>query len=169
MKYITYIGQEEFIIEINREDEILVNGQPYEIDFQTSPEGNVFSLLLNHRSLEGMVEQRDDKWDVLMRGELYEVLVQDERSYRLAKARGSVTQVTGEATIKSPMPGIIIAVPVAEGDLVQKGDQVVILESMKMENELRAPRDGLVSRVYVTAGASVEKEQSLVTISDPES
>jgi len=168
MKYITNIGEEEFIIEIDRDNEILVNGQRYEIDFQTSPEGNVFSMLLNHRSLEGMVEQRDDRWDVLIRGELYEVQVLDERSYRLAKARGSVTAVTGDATIKSPMPGIIIAVPVAEGDLVKKGDQVVILESMKMENELRAPRDGLVSRVHVSPGASVEKEQTLVTISDPE-
>jgi biotin carboxyl carrier protein len=169
MEYITKIGEEEFIIKIDRDGEILVNGHRFEIDFQSSPEGNVFSMLLNNRSLEGMVEQRDDKWEVLIRGELYEVQVQDERSYRLAKARGSVTAVTGDVTIRSPMPGIIIAVPVAEGELVKKGDQVIILESMKMENELRAPRDGLISRVFVQPGASVDKEQTLILISDPES
>jgi len=51
---------------------------------------------------------------------------------------------------------------------VQKGDQVVILESMKMENELRAPRDGIVSRINVTQGDSVEKDEVLVVISEPD-
>jgi biotin carboxyl carrier protein len=64
------------------------------------------------------------------------------------------------------MPGIIIAVSVTEGDEVTKGQKVVILESMKMENELTAPRDGVVMRVKVTSGDSVEKGQVLVVIGD---
>jgi biotin carboxyl carrier protein len=64
------------------------------------------------------------------------------------------------------MPGLIVAVPVKEGQEIQKGDQVVILESMKMENELRSPRDGTVTHVYVSPGQSVEKNQVLVTIGD---
>jgi biotin carboxyl carrier protein len=167
MKYITTIGDEEFVIEIDHEHEILVDGVRYDTDFQPSPEGNTFSLLLNNRSLEGVVEERDELWQILIRGELYEVQVQDERAYRLAKARGSVTLVTGDAPINSPMPGIIIDVPVTEGEAVSKGDKVIILESMKMENELRAPRDGIVGRVFVEAGANVEKGQPLVVIRDP--
>jgi biotin carboxyl carrier protein len=169
MKYITTIGGEEYVIEIDEESQVLVNGERYQIDFQHTPEVNVFSLLLNNRSLEGVVEERDDSWQILIRGELYEVQVQDERAYRLAKARGSVTTVTGDAAIDSPMPGIIIDVPVDEGEVVGKGDTVVILESMKMENELRAPRDGIVARIFVQTGASVEKGQPLVVISDPPS
>lgn len=169
MRYITVVGDEEYIIEIDNDSEILVNGEKVSIDFQPSAESNVYSLLLNNRSLEGVVETRDDNWEILIRGELYEVQVQDERAYRLAKARGAVAVVTGDASIKSPMPGIIIDVPVAEGALVSKGDKVVILESMKMENELRAPRDGVVARVFVEPGASVEKDQALVVISDPHS
>jgi biotin carboxyl carrier protein len=172
MKYITTVGDEEFIIEIDRDDQILVNGQKYEIDFQPSPEGNVYSLLLDNHSFEGVAEERAEErgqtWDVLMKGELYRVEVQDERAYRLAKARESITAVTGEVTIASPMPGIIVAVPVSEGEQVSKGDKVVILESMKMENELRAPRDGIISRVSVKEGASVEKGQILAVISDPD-
>ena len=64
------------------------------------------------------------------------------------------------------MPGIVITVPVSRGDIVSKGDTVIILESMKMENELRAPRDGIITEVKVEPGASVEKDQSLVLISD---
>ncbi|MCA9968152.1 MAG: acetyl-CoA carboxylase biotin carboxyl carrier protein subunit, partial [Anaerolineales bacterium] len=101
-------------------------------------------------------------------GELYTVKVQDERAYRLAKARGVASDVTGEAQMKSPMPGLIVAVPVSEGQHVEKGDKVIILESMKMENELRAPKAGIVARISVEAGASVEKDQVLAVIVDEE-
>jgi biotin carboxyl carrier protein len=66
------------------------------------------------------------------------------------------------------MPGLILDVLVQEGDTVAEGDKVVILESMKMENELRAARDGIVTRVFVSTGTSVEKNQQLVAIGDPE-
>lgn len=166
MKYITTVNDEEFVIEIEQNNQIVVNGVRYDIDFQHLPEADVLSLLLNHRSLEAVVEARDDVWDVLTKGELYTVKVQDERAYRLAKARGVVSDIAGEAQIKSPMPGLIVAVPVSEGQQVQKGDKVIILESMKMENELRAPKDGIVARIHVEAGASVEKDQVLVVIVD---
>jgi len=169
VKYITTVNDEEFIIEVEHNNQIVVNGERYEIDFQHLPEGDVLSLLLDNRSLEAVVEARDnDVWDVLAKGELYTVKVQDERAYRLAKARGVVSDVTGEAQVKSPMPGLIVAVPIAEGQLVQKGDQVIILESMKMENELRAPKAGVVARVHVEQGASVEKDQVLLVIVDAE-
>jgi biotin carboxyl carrier protein len=168
MKYITTINDKEFIIEIEQNNQIVVNGERYEIDFQHLPEGDVLSLLLNNRSLEAVVEARDDVWDVLVKGELYTVKVQDERAFRLAKARGVVSDITGEAQIKSPMPGLIVAVSVEVGQMVQKGDQVIILESMKMENELRSPKTGLIARIHVEQGASVEKDQVLVVIVDPE-
>ena len=69
--------------------------------------------------------------------------------------------------MRSPMPGVIVAVAVFEGDAVRQGDKVIILESMKMENELRAPRDGIVSRINISKGDSVEKDQVLVVISEP--
>ena len=168
MKYITTVNDEEFIIEIEANDRILVNGDPYEVNFQHLPEADVLSLLLNHQSLEAVVEPRDNVWDVLTKGELYTVKVQDERAYRLAKARGVVGDVAGEAPIKSPMPGLIVAVPVTPGQTVEKGDKIIILESMKMENELRAPKGGIVARVHVEPGASVEKDQVLAVIVDEE-
>jgi biotin carboxyl carrier protein len=166
VKYITTVNDQEFIIEIDQEGQIMVGGRPYEVDFQQLSEGGILSLLLDNHSLEAIVEERDQAWEVLIHGELYTVHVQDERAYRLAKARGTTAKVTGEATIKSPMPGLIIAVTVQQGQSVHKGDKVVILESMKMENELRTPRDGIVKHIFVESGASVEKNQLLVTIGD---
>ncbi len=166
MKYITRVSNQEYTIEIDHENQILVDGQLYYVDFHQLTEGGIISLLLDNHSLEAIVEERDQDWEVLIHGELYTVKVQDERAYRLAKARGTTTEVTGEATIKSPMPGLIIAVLVEVGQVVQKGDQIVILESMKMENELRSPRGGLVKQIMIEAGASVEKDQVLVSIGD---
>lgn len=167
MKYYATVEDQEYIIEINP-DEILVNGERYSYDFQALSEAGLVSLVLNNHSLEAVVEERDGVSEVLISGELYTVRVQDERAYRLAKARGTIQSATGEATIKSPMPGIIIATPVAEGDEVRKGDKIIILESMKMENELKAPRDGVMLVVAVEPGTSVEKGQILAVIGDPD-
>jgi biotin carboxyl carrier protein len=166
MRYYTTVNERQYIIEIDHDGQIVVDGQPYNVNFERLAEGGLISLLLNNRSLEAVVEERDEEWEVLIHGELYTVRVQDERAYRLAKARGAAHIVTGDVTIESPMPGLIVAVPVVAGQAVKKGDKIVILESMKMENELRSPRDGVVTHVYVRPGAATEKGQHLVTIGD---
>jgi biotin carboxyl carrier protein len=169
MKYIATVNEKEIEIEIDHDREIMVNGQQYDIDFHQLAEGGLVSLLLNNASFEAVVDARENVWEVLLRGELYSVTVQDERAYRLAKARGGDTAVHGDAIIKSPMPGIIISTPVSEGSMVQKGDKIIILESMKMENELRSPRDGVVLRVQVKPGDGVEKGQVLAVIGEADS
>ena len=168
MKYFATVNDQRYTIEIDQEEQILVNGEPYQIDFQQLLQGGTLSLLINNRSLEAIVSEREDSWEVLIHGELYTVQVQDERSYRLSQARGSVLPETGMVAVKSPMPGVILDVLVKPGARVEKGDKVVILESMKMENELRASRDGVVKRVHVDKGASVEKNQDLLVIGDPD-
>jgi biotin carboxyl carrier protein len=72
---------------------------------------------------------------------------------------------SGEIQIKAPMPGLIVAIPVAEGQLVKKGDVLIVLESMKMENEIKAPRDGTVSAMRVTRRQNVEQNQTLAVLS----
>jgi len=164
MKYISTINGEKYEIDIDQDDQITVNDETYGVDVEFLAESGVLSLLLDNQSLEAIVEQRGDSWEVLIHGELYTVMVQDERAFRLAKERGASFESSGDAVIKSPMPGLIIDVMVKEGQRVEKGAKVVVLESMKMENELRAPKDGVVTHISTEAGASVEKGQALVTI-----
>ena len=66
--------------------------------------------------------------------------------------------------VAAPMPGTIVSVNVSEGQSVKKGDVLVVLEAMKMENEIKAPRDGSISSVAVSKGASVDTGATLVTI-----
>lgn len=166
MKYITTVNGNDYTIEIVAEKQILVNGEAYELDFQMLGSGGLVSLLLNQQSHEAAVDEHEEGWQVLLRGEVYEATVQDERVYRLAKARGELAADTGEVLVKSPMPGVIVKVPVAVGDAVKMGQTVIILESMKMENELKATRDAVVLAVKVTAGQAVEKNEVLVVIGD---
>jgi biotin carboxyl carrier protein len=62
------------------------------------------------------------------------------------------------------MPGLVVAIPVAEGQPVQKGQVLLILESMKMQNELKSPRDGTVGRLRVKPGETVEQKQTLLSV-----
>jgi biotin carboxyl carrier protein len=163
MKYITTIKDKKFEIEIQNDGSVLVNGQPREVDF-LSLTPSLYSIIMNGLSLEVVIEERGGEYEVLMGGRLYEGEVLDERAQLMLSRRGGKAAETGEVSIKSPMPGLIVAVPVAEGQAVTAGQTVIILESMKMQNELKAPRDGVVQRISVTAGQTVEQKKVLVTI-----
>jgi biotin carboxyl carrier protein len=71
---------------------------------------------------------------------------------------------TGEFHLRAPMPGLVVAIPVEEGQEIKKGQVILILESMKMQNELKAPRDGMMGRIRVKAGESVEQKQTLLSV-----
>ncbi|MGD9099518.1 MAG: acetyl-CoA carboxylase biotin carboxyl carrier protein subunit [Anaerolineae bacterium] len=165
MKYITQVGEHAFEIEIEEPGTILVDGQPLAVDLQEVVPDRLYSLLLDNVSYESFVQDdRGSYVQVLLKGHLYHVQIEDERTMRLAHGLAGFTPASGEIPIKAPMPGLIVSVPVRGGQAVQEGEVLVILESMKMDNELRAPRDGAVARVHVEAGDSVESRQTLVTL-----
>ncbi|NDJ86804.1 MAG: biotin/lipoyl-binding protein [Chloroflexi bacterium] len=163
MKYITAVDNQDYEIEINQEDQILVNGERRVVDFHGGPQG-VFSLIIDNQSYEAVIEEREGKYHVLIAGDLYEVNVTDERALRLAQATGGLVSASGEAAIYSPMPGLIVDVLVEEGQEVLEGQTLVILESMKMQNELKAPRAGVVHRVSVHAGDNIGHNKLMVSI-----
>jgi biotin carboxyl carrier protein len=164
MKYYTTIDDQTFEIEINQLGELCIDGECAEVDFQSIGNGSIYSLLLGNASYEALVEARDDFYEVLVQGTLYRVSVEDERMRRLAQAARGFAPPSGEIAIKAPMPGLIVAVSVTQGQQVQEGQVLVVLESMKMENELRAPRAGVVSQIRVEGGQSVEQHETLVAI-----
>ncbi len=166
MKYLTTVGDRTFVIDINRDDEALIDGVLHRLDLRAIDDEGSYSLLLNNRSYDVLVERAGEgEYRVLINGVLYTVQVVDERAKRLAEAAGAFLPTSGEFVLKSPMPGLVIAVPVSEGESVKKGQVLVILESMKMQNELKSPREGTVSAVKVKAGQSVEQNQVLVVVS----
>jgi len=164
MKYLTTLNDKTYTIEINDEHHVTVDGKRYEIDLISFATQNLYSLIIDNKSYEGFVENEADDWRVLMRGDLYEAKVVDERAARLAKSAGVTNATVGDFNLKAPMPGLVVSVAVTEGQVIHKGDILVILESMKMQNELKSPRDGTILRIKVKAGDSVEQNQVMVTV-----
>lgn len=164
MKYVATIGEQEYMIEIIDESHILVEGRSFEVDFDSISDQPVFSLLLDGQSYESYVYPDQDGWQVLLYGSLYLVNVEDEREKRLRTAAQGRVMDREEYYLRAPMPGLVISVPVVEGQQVDKGDVLLVLESMKMQNELKSPRPGLVSRVRVKPGDRVEQRQTLLSV-----
>ncbi len=164
MKYITNINGQEYTVEILDEHRVLMDGKPYQVDIVQVGDGPVFSLLLEGESFEGLVYAVEGEWQVLLQGYQYVAQVEDERERRLRMALGSRVSEKGEYHLKAPMPGLVIGVPVTEGQQVTRGDVLLVLESMKMQNELKSPRDGTVTRLRVQQGDSVELKQTLLSV-----
>jgi len=163
MKYVTTVNNKRFEIEILADGSITVDGKKRDVDFKALGPA-MYSILAENVSHELTIEEREDEIEVLMRGRLYSNRVLDERALLMAQRSGGMAGDTGEINLKSPMPGLIVAVKVEAGQAVKAGDTIIILESMKMQNELKASRDGTVGNVHVQAGQTVEQNKVLVTI-----
>lgn len=176
MKYYATIetkdGELTWEVEVVDERSVLVNGEPQDISWlplKSDGRDCTASMIMGSRSHEVVAEGIDQYyWSVLVGAEPYEVRVLDELAWRVSQAEAAGGGASGTVSIKSPMPGVILNIPLAVGAAVTKGQTVIILESMKMENELKSPRDGVIEAIHVEQGATVEKGQLLVTVGDGE-
>ncbi len=166
MKYVTIINNEQYEIEIDKDGGILINGESRDVDFLNLG-GSLYSVITQNKSLEVVIDDEDDKIEVMMSGRLYETQVLDERALLMAQRRGGLGGSSGE--VNAPMPGLIVKVVVEDGEEVAQGQTVVILESMKMQNELKAPIDGTVTNIKVEASQTVDKNALLLEIEPPAS
>jgi biotin carboxyl carrier protein len=111
------------------------------------------------------VVRKGETWDVVLEGINYEFLTRDarfEKLLELQQARGGVAG--GRAEMRAPIPGLVTNVLKAVGDEVKEGEPVLVLAAMKLENEIRAPREGKLVEVRAKAGAAVEKGELLAVI-----
>ena len=163
MKYYAGVGDHTFEIEIN-EDGVVVDGEPITVDLRQSGVSQLFSLLLDGASFEMIVEETQQSFEVTLRGEQFHVQIEDERTRRLHGGRQGPALPQGDLTVRAPIPGLVVKVLVQDGDEVIEDQPLIILEAMKMENEIRAMRSGVVRKVEVSAGKSVEQDAVLIVI-----
>lgn len=142
-----------------------IDGRPLEIDMASIHEDQSFSLLVDGRSYTAVAASRGEHREVKVNGVSSEVDVEDEQ---LARLRGQVRsrRRTGGAQVKAPMPGRIVSISAAVGDSVESGQGVVVIEAMKMENELPAQSSGTVKEIRVAEGDTVDRNAVLVVIGD---
>lgn len=164
MKYAVTVKGQTFAIEITSQEGVRVGDRTHKVDLQSIDAALLYSLLIDNRSYEVLIEEQGAEYRVLLLGELYTVQVEDDFRHQIPRQRQVRARPSRRVAVKAPMPGVAVAVPVSEGQEVSTGDVLVILESMKMENEVRAPCDGRVTRLRVGPSDTVEKGQTLLVL-----
>lgn len=152
--------------------EVSVNGfQTLKLDGDTLdflPTGpDSFHVLLHGKRYQAIVQDADyitKTFRIKVNGSVYEVKLAD-RYDQLVEQLGLSRRATVKVQdIKAPMPGMVLEIAVSEGETIEKGQPLLILEAMKMENVIKAPGDGVVKRICVTKGNPVDKNQLLLEL-----
>ena len=166
MKYQVTIGGGGRTVEVEVNGErVLVDGRVHQVDLRPVPGTPVRNLLIDGRPHALVMEPAGrGKWMLQDQGERFEVEVLDERTRHIRTLVGEGRGRTSPAAIRAPMPGLVVRVLVEPGQQVGAGSGLVVLEAMKMENELKAASPGIVDSVAVTPGHTVERGAVLVTL-----
>lgn len=164
MKYYVTVDGYPFEIEVEHDRLVRVNGHPLYVELEKLGGVPVYSLALEDTGYVAFVEEQQDEYRVEVEGRVYPVRVQNQRpllsppEIRCADGGGDCT------VISAPLAGHLVAVPVAAGDRVEAGQVVAVVESMKMQMELRSARAGTVDRVHRSPGQDVCQGEALVSI-----
>jgi len=140
--FIAFLNDEEIGVEVARQD------------------GNQMTLIVNNRPFLIVMESEDR---IIVNGETYSIEVIDAQIKKLIKA-GPEKLHKKELAINAVMPGLVIEVIVKEGDSVKANDGLLVVEAMKMQNEVKTPQDGIVKRILVEKGKAVNSGDTLIVI-----
>ncbi len=163
MKYLVRIRGEERELAVDGED-VQLDGQQVRAHV-SAVEGTPVILLSIGNQVHRVVMRRGaarGQYALEIGGFRFDVEALDERTRAIRALAGAAGKATGPATLTAPMPGLIVRVSVQEGDQVQAGQGLVVMEAMKMENELRAAAAGVVKKIVVSPGTAVEKGATLL-------
>lgn len=165
MKYEVLLGGKTRLVELTRHDgvlEISLDGKPLDANaVEVAP--NTFSVLLNGDSHQIRVAPRSDGTLILHTGLAeYHAEVNDPRSWR--GRRHGALEAEGRQQVAAPMPGKVIRLLVKQGDGVTAGQGLLVVEAMKMQNEIRSPKSGKVEKLLAKEGQAVNAGEVLVWI-----
>jgi biotin carboxyl carrier protein len=142
--------------------EVRIGDQVHRVDAYRHDHGTL-SLLVDGASYSATLDERGSKVHVRLEGSVFPVEILDEKKLRLRRAAGRFT-VEGKQTVTAPMPGKVVKVLAAVGAQVKEGQGLVVIEAMKMENELKSPKDGRVVELHVREGQTVEGNAKLCAV-----
>lgn len=160
MRYFARIGEREYAVDIE-DDGVWLEGELVDVSLVKSGVDEMYSMLMGGRSHEMLIDSQRYDYLITLRGEQYAVQIEDERTRRLNASR-KLDVPEGELAVKAPIPGLVVKVLVSEGETIREEQPLVLLEAMKMENELRAMRDGVIKQIKVAAGQRVEQNAVLI-------
>ncbi|MGH7652415.1 MAG: biotin/lipoyl-containing protein [Gemmatimonadaceae bacterium] len=166
MKYVVQVNDELKSVSLDADGTVFESEAPVRAEL-SDIEGTPVRTVRIGTHVHRIVEQKRDgkgRYTLWIDGYRFEVEALDERTRAVRALSAATPGPSGPAPIKAPMPGLIVRINVKPGDTVEAGQGVVVMEAMKMENELRATSAGIVKSVEVVPGAAVEKGALLVAL-----
>ncbi len=164
MKYFVTVGERTVVVELDGES-ARIDGQPASVSLESQLGSPEVRLVIDGRAMTLAVEgHQEGVWRLVDRGAVREVGIEDARSRHIRERAGTGRAVSTGAVVRAPMPGLVVRIPVTPGDRVAAGAGLLVLEAMKMENELKAAVAGVVTTVLVSPGQAVEKGQVLIEL-----
>lgn len=161
-KYVATIGETSLELELREGREVTIDGKVYPLEFE-AVHPRVFMLKLDSKSYRVLLEPAGGGLTrARVLGRSFTVRLEKELHLRLGLPQGRYLGGQTKVEVRAPMPGLVVAVQVHSGDGVQVGSTLLILEAMKMENEIRSLHDGTIGEVCVHEGSSVEKGELLL-------
>ncbi|MEE9430120.1 MAG: biotin/lipoyl-containing protein [Melioribacteraceae bacterium] len=164
-EFVVNLENKEFNISIDKTNKVIVNGKERNVELSKLSD---FSYLLkvDEKVYHITSEKKDSKnYSFFIDGFSYDVSVRtllEEKAYELLKNKSNNNH---NAVVKSPMPGLVLKIKKKVGDKVEMGDSLLLLEAMKMENDIRATSSGVVKEIFVSENSAVEKNEILMIIS----
>ncbi len=162
MIYHVRIGERKFEIDIAGNGTATIDGRKVDVAFRGLRDGKIRSLLIDGNSYEYVMERANGGIDIWHSSGQARAEVNDEKTERLNRLMGAAAGGVKAGSLKAPMPGLVVKVEVEVGQHVKKGDGLVIVEAMKMENELKAHSPAVIKEIKVKPGQPVEKNQILI-------
>ena len=165
MRYVVEVNGERVDVEIDGED-LVVDGEPVRATL-SNVEGTPVRLVTIGDQVHRVLTRRSGergRYTLSLDGYRFEVDALDERTRAIRDLSAASAAASGPAPLLAPMPGLVVRVAVEAGDEVRAGQPLVVMEAMKMENELRSPASGRVRSVPAKVGAAVEKGTLLVEL-----
>ena len=165
MRYFVEVNgrpHEVTVVERLGELRVTVDGKPFELEYEEVDTLGQVALRVGTKSFGVSIEGDADSVSATIAGHLYAVTIEDERE-RAAHAAERASAAAG-GIVKSVMPGVVVDLLVDVGDKVEKGQPLLILEAMKMQNEISATSDGTVASVHVTKGEAVSGGAKLMML-----
>lgn len=164
MRYFVTIAGREMEVDLTGETP-LVDGTPIRAELVAVPGTPIRHLIANGRSVPLLAQPGDrrGRWALTLGAARYDAEALDERSRAIREMTGGEAEAAG-SVVNAPMPGLVVKVEVEVGQQVRAGQGLIVIEAMKMENELKAPADGVVTRIEVQPGQTVNKGATLVVL-----
>lgn len=166
-RYHATLNGEVYEVTVGDNGEVTVDGRTRTVSLVPARPPVGYSLLIDGASVPLLARPgARGEWEVDIDGHTHTIGVLDERQAKIRELSATGGGAGGVSALNAPMPGLVVQVAVEEGDVVQAGATVIVVEAMKMENELRAPAAARVARVLVGRGDAVHKAQVLVEFSE---